>query len=277
MSLNITVLDCNCVIPNVKANLNAIDGVALYRVENKLYVNSNGFDFDRDGVIELCCATVAYARQNAIREIIFNVDGFAENSTKSYAVDMLYGGLLQADNRDILLLSVKLCVNLPKAAQVDLDGNNGVEERDFLCESPEFITRFNKFVKGLENEPLFREYLLQVFADSDYTKYSELYKASGISKYTFSKILNYNINPPYKPSKNTVSALAIGLKFSVEQAERFFTIAGYHLGTRDFVDKTLRFFLSTGNYDIDEINAFLYMRGYPLLGERFKDAYTALI
>lgn len=131
--------------------------------------------------------------------------------------------------------------------------------------------KFRGFIKNLESEKPFRVYLIDLINSRGYRKFSEVYKASGISKYTFSKIINFNINPPHKPSKETVAALAIGLNLDISEAQEFYNAAGYYLGTTEFIDKVIRFFINESIYKIAEINYCLNYYGYPPLGERARE------
>ena len=131
--------------------------------------------------------------------------------------------------------------------------------------------KFIEFEKGLEYAKPFREYLLALIDERQYRKDSEVYKAAGISKYTYSKITSFKITPPHKPSKDTVAALSIGLKLSLDEAQKLYNSAGYYLGTTEFVDRVVRFFIEESLYEIDDVNYCLEYYGYPPLGERSRD------
>ena len=131
--------------------------------------------------------------------------------------------------------------------------------------------KFLEFEKGLEYAKPFREHLLGLIDERQYRKDSEVYKAAGISKYTYSKITSFKITPPHKPSKDTVAALSIGLKLSLDEAQKLYNSAGYYLGTTEFVDRVVRFFIEESLYEIDEVNYCLEYYGYPPLGERSRD------
>ena len=128
-----------------------------------------------------------------------------------------------------------------------------------------------EFEKGVEYAKPFREHLLGLIDERQYRKDSEVYKAAGISKYTYSKITSFKITPPHKPSKDTVAALSIGLKLSLDEAQKLYNSAGYYLGTTEFVDRVVRFFIEESLYEIDEVNYCLEYYGYPPLGERSRD------
>lgn len=122
--------------------------------------------------------------------------------------------------------------------------------------------QFEKFDSELKEETVFRDYLLGLIDSKGYKKYSDVYKAAGVSRFTFSKITR--CDNPQRPSKETVAALAIGLKLNIDEAQNFYHAAGFHLGS-DFTDRIIRFFISEAIYDIDAINYFLDNNGYPVL------------
>lgn len=132
----------------------------------------------------------------------------------------------------------------------------------------ELKEKFERFAAANSGQP-FNQYLVQLMYQKGCVDSPSVYKAAGISKYTFSKIMNYKRN--HKPSKETVAALTIGLKLNIKEAEELYHAAGYHLGTGDFVDKVIRFFISERLYDIDEVNICLSQYGHPPLGEKLRD------
>lgn len=125
--------------------------------------------------------------------------------------------------------------------------------------------KFEKYAGRVITKP-FYAYLRDLLIQKGFTARSEVYKASGISKYTFSKLMNYKLE--HRPSKDTLAALAIGLKLNLDEAEELYNQAGYHLGNSDFVDKVVSFFIQEKVYDIDEVNYCLLYYGYPPLGEK---------
>lgn len=129
--------------------------------------------------------------------------------------------------------------------------------------------RFERFNKDLKHEPLFRDYLIDLINAKEIKKYSSVYRAAGISRSTFSKITNYI--SPHQPSKETVAALTIGLKLNMEEAQKFYNVAGYYLGQTDFVDRVIRFFIRERIYDIDKVNCCLYEYKHAPLGEKPRD------
>ena len=77
---------------------------------------------------------------------------------------------------------------------------------------------------------------------------ADIYKDGGISKKTFSKILN-NRKLTYRPKKDTALSLVLGLRLSLSEAEDFLYNAGYKLSGKDEVDAVVMELLSEGNHD----------------------------
>ena len=121
----------------------------------------------------------------------------------------------------------------------------------------------------------FREYFLKLIDEKHFRKYSEVYKRAGVSKSTFSKILNFSLD--YKPSKSTVAAFTIGLGLDLREAQKFYHSAGYHLGVADISDRIIRFFIEQGIYDIGEVNCCMVYYGLPPLGEHPRDDSVRII
>ena len=93
---------------------------------------------------------------------------------------------------------------------------------------------------------------------------SEVYRAANISKQTFSNIRKSE-NPP---KRETVAALAIGMKLTVKEAEMLYEAAGYSLTKTNKFDVCIRYFLINKRYNIVENNIFLDSYGLPSLGTK---------
>ena len=210
--------------------------------------------------------------------ISIDVASFATEETFSYAMNAILDCLIElrcsamgaafkvylvGDFRqmnEMLLQQAEISLFAPTKTNLNLSFGDG---GDPLKEA------FDGYLSAHSEQKSFREYLGTLIEEKKIAKYSEVYKRAGVSKSTFSKIMNFSID--YKPSKATVAALAIGLKLDLEEAIAFFHAAGYHLGTAEFADKVVRFFLERKIYDIQEVNCCLYYYGLPLLGEHGRD------
>ncbi len=91
----------------------------------------------------------------------------------------------------------------------------------------------------------YRQKYFEQFSDKNDV---DIYKDGGISKKTFSKILN-NQKPNYRPKKDTALSLVLGLRLSLSEAEDFLHNAGYKLSDKDAVDAVVKELLSEGNYN----------------------------
>ncbi len=199
-----------------------------------------------------------HSEETDISFVVNSIADCYEEEDKIFNIDTIY---LLVDNLSDAVID-KLTVNLHKPILQTVNHLFG-DRGDPLKERFE---EFNSQLRGTK----FKDYLITLIDEKGYEKYSEVYKTAGISKYTFSKILNFSKD--HKPSKDTVAALTIGLKLSLEDAQKFYHCAGYHLGTEDLVDKVIRFFISESLYDIDEVNYCLYYYKHPILGEKPRDS-----
>ena len=86
---------------------------------------------------------------------------------------------------------------------------------------------------------------------------SDLYRAAGLTKQTFSKILS-NRNPNFRPKKNTVIALSLGLKLTLNESEDLLQCAGYTFLPTDKTDIEVKRLLSEKNYDLFDWGSKIY-------------------
>ena len=90
----------------------------------------------------------------------------------------------------------------------------------------------------------------------------EIYRRSDLTKAHFSKIKN---DDDYHPSKETVLALAIGLKLTLDETKRLLERAGYTLTDSSKTDLIVQYFIERQRYDVAEVNEALDAFGLPTI------------
>ena len=108
----------------------------------------------------------------------------------------------------------------------------------------------------------FQEYLLELIRQRN-LKNSDVYHGANLSKQHFSKMLS---NKNYKPTKNTVCALALALHLDRTGADALLAKAGLLLTDNSRFDLAVQYFLDNQMYNIVEDNIALYENGLELLG-----------
>lgn len=237
-----------------------------------------GGNGEEENLRRVCREVMDYALQNGCKNIAFELDSFVEDSADApYVTNILieeFTEIAEKEKSDDMTVTVLFAANGNKEElinELDEELSKPVLEdvnQAYGDYGDPLKDEFEEFQKSLKNDKTFREYLVDLMEQKGIRKSSEVYKAAGVSKYTFSKITNFSINPPHKPSKETVAALAIGLKLSLKEADEFYNFAGFHLGTTEFIDKVIRFFIKKGIYKIYDVNYCLLEHGYPPLGEK---------
>ena len=91
---------------------------------------------------------------------------------------------------------------------------------------------------------------------------TEVYKRAHISRQLFSRIRS---DANYRPAKETVLALAVGLQLNPEEARDLLERAGFALSRSSKRDVIVEYFLEKGIYNIMDINAALHEFDQALL------------
>lgn len=92
---------------------------------------------------------------------------------------------------------------------------------------------------------------------------SEVYKTAQIDRRLFSKIMS---NREYKPAKDTVIALALALKLSLEETNDLLSRAGYILSHSNKKDVIIEYFLRERIYKLNDINEVLFNLDQKIIG-----------
>lgn len=146
----------------------------------------------------------------------------------------------------------------------ELKDEKGGTEKKKDAVSPENVTSLKKMLE--KESRSFGDVLAEMIGERG-LKNSEVYKAANVTKQTFSKVLKSK-NPP---KRETVAAFAIGMRLTVPEAEKLYEAAGYAMTMNNKFDVYVRYFLSTGRYNIVSDNIILDENGMPLLGAKSTD------
>jgi O-acetyl-ADP-ribose deacetylase len=86
----------------------------------------------------------------------------------------------------------------------------------------------------------------------------DVYKGANLTKQHFSKIRS---NDDYRPKKETVLALCVSMRLSLEQTTQLLRSAGYAMSSSDRRDIIVRYCIEQSHHDIDEVNLMLFNLG----------------
>lgn len=118
------------------------------------------------------------------------------------------------------------------------------------------------FIKN-KRKPLFNQVLFS-FIDRTGASDPDIYNKAGIDRKLFSKI---RTNANYRPSKNTIVALALALELNKQDTDKLLSSAGYSLSDSDTYDLVLQFCLEKKIYNIHDVNQALeHFSLKPLIG-----------
>ncbi len=120
-----------------------------------------------------------------------------------------------------------------------------LEENSLRFELDDFINKNKK--------PTLQQKLFQ-FINQQGASDTEIYKRAGLDRKHFSKIRS---NPDYRPTKNTILALALALELNEEDTEELLETAGYSLSDSDTNDLIFKFCINKKIYDMYEVNEYL--------------------
>ncbi len=107
----------------------------------------------------------------------------------------------------------------------------------------------------------FTDMLIRLMRERGLTEV-QVYKAAGIQKGTFHKIISGGTK---KPSMETLAALAMALKLSYEEAAELLASCGMAFSDSSKFDIIVSWFIKSGNYNIWELDQQLFKYGYKTL------------
>jgi hypothetical protein len=139
---------------------------------------------------------------------------------------------------DYFIMELEVCQS-PKMMEECL------EENSLRFELDAFIHHNKK--------PTLQEKLFQLIDEKGVTD-ADVYKKAGLDRKHFSKIRSKS---DYRPRKNTILALALGLELNEDDTEELLESAGYSLSHSDTNDLIFKFFINKKIYDIDAVNEYL--------------------
>ncbi|MHC1786986.1 MAG: macro domain-containing protein [Christensenellales bacterium] len=237
-------------------------------------------------------SALACAVENGCRSVAFpllssGLYGYPKAEALQVASDEISRFLdSQAEGEDLmvyLLVFDKLAFQLSKALQGEVE--NYLDEhyifpsrsRRVRVSAPEYSLSADFEFLSVRQAPLPARSLDELMKELDEPFHETLlrlidkkglddvgvYKRANLSRQLFSKI---RAGKGYKPGKQTVLALAIGMKLSLEETRSLLERAGYALTHSQKSDVIIEYFIVSRNYDILLINQVLYSHDLQPLG-----------
>ena len=224
------------------------------------------------------CETVAFPL------ISSGVYGYPKDQALKVAVDVISDFLLENEMHIYIVIFDKAAYKISEKLFADIaeyiDDNYVDEHTDYrresmrmnmpmqyvvphaVCESRAVMEDVELDLRLKHIDESFSQMLLRKIDEKGMTD-AECYKKANIDRKLFSKIRS---DLHYKPSKPTAIAFAISLELSLEETEEMLKTAGFALSHSNKFDIIIEYFISTGNYNIFEINEALFAFDQALLG-----------
>ena len=109
-------------------------------------------------------------------------------------------------------------------------------------------------------ESSFQEHLFYLI---DSIELDDVYKKANMDKKLFSKIRS---NKDYHPKKETVLALCLSMKLSLDESKDLLMKAGYALSNANLQDVIIQYCIETKEFDINKVNQILFEFEQKTLG-----------
>ncbi|MCR4897664.1 MAG: hypothetical protein K5892_00405 [Acholeplasmatales bacterium] len=120
--------------------------------------------------------------------------------------------------------------------------------------------KLNNFINNNIDKSFYS--LLNYYLNINKLTISKLVKLSNLDRRYVTKFKNKD----YRPSKNTIIAVALGLKLKFNDLNILLNSCGYTISNSIIFDLIIQYFVESNYYDIDEINMYLFENGFKVLG-----------
>ena len=206
------------------------------------------------------------------RNLFFQVESFINDDEVIEAHKKEYGISERQFNRERALYLQEQEVDY--YSRYDLYGNTFHDEPTAKAQSaknektvgskPFNEDTFDKklYMSDGKEELSFQKHLLNLLIERNLDN-TTVYKSSNVTKGAFSKIM---CGDTRKPQKKTVLGFCIGLKLTLEESKELLASADMAFNPYNKRDKLVIQCITHGQYDIDEVNAMLFVCEQPLLG-----------
>jgi len=148
---------------------------------------------------------------------------------------------------------------LPASAMV----SRGAKSKAYFSSSREL----DEYIKKEKNQ-IFTRYLMERLVERDLST-KGLYKLAGLYRSIKQKIEVSSDLDPYKPDKDTVIKMGMGMQMDFDEMSKMLAAAGFALSKNDRKDIVIKFCIDKKIYNRDEVDALVYeITGKSLYKER---------
>lgn len=214
-----------------------------------------------------------YPKDKALKVAVDIISDFLlENEMKVYIVifdraaykisEKLFSDIAQYIDDNYVEAHTDYFLESRRISQLPAQSLRGIfaEKCDMDAAVPSVADDLDKKLKEIDES--FSQMLLRKIDEKGMTD-AECYKKANIDRKLFSKIRS---DVHYRPSKLTAIAFAISLELSLDETEDMLRKSGFALSHSSKFDIIIEYFISKGNYNINEINEALFAFDQSLLG-----------